>query len=190
MSLVRAVSALQKIRTSAGELYAVIPQQDGSLYAKPYAQMVAEVLASSSPNLLRDFVLTVGVVSNHGNWFTSDNPNKELLVLAQSYDWLLFLTDQGLSEFITDVLMAPSLELQPARKAFLKSHTATKKKNQFTKVQMHLAADLALQTYFRQHLTRIESWFNVISPPHIQTSILKHQLDQLAQKNWKEILGR
>ena len=186
----RAVSALQKIRTSSGELYAVIPQRDGSLYAKPYEQMIAEVLASSSPDLLRDFVLTIGVVSNHGNWFTSDNPNKELLVLAQSYDWLLFLTDKGLSEFINDVLISPNPELQPARKAFLRSYKANKKKNQFTKVQIHIAADHALQAYFKQHLTRIESWFNVISPPHSNTAVLKGQIAQLAQKDWKRILDK
>jgi hypothetical protein len=184
----RTVSVLQKIRTSSGELYAVIPKRDGSLYTKPYEQMVAEVLASSSPDLLRDFVLTVGVVSNHGNWFTSDNPNKELLVLAQSYDWLLFLTDKGLSEFIKDVLISPGPELQPARKAFLKSYKAGKKKNQFTKVQMHIAADRALQTYFQQNIVRIESWFNIISPPQFKLPILKNQISQLAQKNWKEIL--
>jgi hypothetical protein len=50
-----------------------------------------EVIYSNDKELLRRFILTVGVVSNHGNWFTSENPNKELKVLAQSYDWLLFL---------------------------------------------------------------------------------------------------
>lgn len=37
---------------------------------------------------LDGFILTIGVVSNHGNWFTADDLNKELLVLKQSYDWL------------------------------------------------------------------------------------------------------
>lgn len=186
----RSVSALQKIRTFSGELHAVIPRQDGSIYTKPYEQMIAEVINSSSPDLLRNFVLTVGVVSNHGNWFTSDNPNKELLVLAQSYDWLLFLTDEGLSEFIRDVLITPNNLLQPARDAFLKSYKAGKKKNQFTKVQMHIFADQALQVYFQKNIARIESWFNVISPPHFNIKILKSQMSQLAQKDWMKILSR
>lgn len=185
----RTVSALQKIRTFSGELYGVIPRLDGSMHAKPYEKMIAEVIASSSVDLLGNFVLTVGVVSNHGNWFTSRNPNKELLVLAQSYDWLLFLTDEGLSEFIQDVLIAPSSLLQPARDAFLKSYKAGKRKNQFTKVQMHIAADHALQNYFRKNIIRIESWFNVISPQRFDTKILKSQISQLAQKNWKRILS-
>lgn len=186
----RAVSALQRIRTFSGELYAVIPKRDGSLYTKPYEQMLSEVLASSSSDLLRDFVLTVGVVSNHGNWFTSDNPNKELLVLSQSYDWLLFLTDKGLSEFIKEVLISPRPDLQPARAAFLKSYTANKKKNQFTKVQMHIAADKALENYFQRNISRIESWFNVISPSHFTIPDLKRQVTQLAQKDWKRILNK
>ncbi|MBI3616158.1 MAG: hypothetical protein HY211_06545 [Candidatus Omnitrophica bacterium] len=62
----RAVSALQKIRTFSGELHGVLPRRDGSIYTKPYEEMMAEVIASASAELLRDFVLTVGVVSNHG----------------------------------------------------------------------------------------------------------------------------
>jgi hypothetical protein len=147
-------------------------------------------MASSSPNLLRDFVLTVGVASNHGNWFTSNNPNKELRVLSQSYDWLLFLTDQGLSEFVREVLISPPSYLQPARRAFLKSYTASKKENQFTKVKMHITADEALQNYFQRNLVRIESWFNVIFPSHFKLSVLKRHIAQLAQKDWQKILSK
>lgn len=56
---------------------------------------------------LRGFILTVGVVSNHGNWFTLENPNKELRVLSQAYDWLIFLTDAGLAQFIDKLLLHP-----------------------------------------------------------------------------------
>jgi len=38
----------------------------------------------------------VGVVSNHGNWFIAEDHNKELKVLAQSYDWLLFFRTRDL----------------------------------------------------------------------------------------------
>lgn len=70
-----------------------------------------EVIASQDAALLQDFVLTVGVVSNHGNWFTAEDHNKELKVLAQSYDWLLFLTDHGLAEFVSELLLNPTPEL-------------------------------------------------------------------------------
>jgi len=102
---------------------------------------LAEIINSNDAELLRDFILTVGVVSNHGNWFTSENHNKELRVLAQSYDWLLFLTDPGLAEFITDLLLEPAPLLEPARNAFIASYKKGKKKNKFTKVQIDHRAD-------------------------------------------------
>jgi len=58
-----------------------------------YDALLRQVLDGQDKELLRYFILTVGVVSNHGNWFTAEDHNKELKVLAHSYDWLLFLTD-------------------------------------------------------------------------------------------------
>src|SRR5260370_17393520 len=134
----RTVSSLQKIRVHSGDLHGVISKKDGTLYSKPYPVLIEEIVNSGDPDLLRNFILTVGVVSNHGNWFTSGNQNKELLVLAQSYDWLLFLTDAGLSEFIRDILLSENASVSPARAAFRSSYSATKTKNSFTKVQMPL----------------------------------------------------
>jgi hypothetical protein len=132
--------------------------------------------------------LTVGVVSNHGNWFTSDNQNKELKVLAQSYDWLLFLTDKGLSQFIKKLLYKPAKKYKPIREAFLSSYTKEKKKNQFTKVQMNIDADRLLLDYFSKNIKTIEGWFNVISPRKKNLSALKDELRELKDKNWTEIL--
>jgi hypothetical protein len=185
----RTVSSLQKVRIASGELHGVISRQDGTLYSKPYGELLSEIIASSSPDLLRNFILTVGVVSNHGNWFTGDNQNKELMVLAQSYDWLLFLTDAGLASFIQDVLLKPKTGLQPARDAFLASYTATKKKNQFTKVQMSALADAILQNYFRVNQKSIEGWFNIITPKTGGLPLLRKQLAVLSKKNWSGIIG-
>ena len=184
----RTVSSLQKIRTHSGELFGVIPKKDGTLYSKPYVKLVDEVVRSKDPELLRHFILTVGVVSNHGNWFTSDNPNKELRVLAQSYDWLLFLTDDGLAEFIRDILQSDAVGVAPAKAAFLASYSAKKKENRFTKVQMALDADKVLQDYFAANINRIEKWFNVISPIECSLDRLKNQIDVLAAKDWQKIL--
>jgi hypothetical protein len=133
-------------------------------------------------------MLTVGVVSNHGNWFTSDNHNKELKVLAQSYDWLLFLTDQGLAQFIDKLLLHPAPELRAAKKAFLSSYGPGKVAgNAFTKVLMDEAADAALQKYFKDHESEIESWFNVIAPKDGSINVLQRELTTLANKNWSAI---
>jgi hypothetical protein len=127
------------------------------------------------------------VVSNHGNWVTSDKHNKELKVLAQSYDWLIFLSDAGLSEFIIELLFHPEPLLKPARKAFLASYTAEKKKNQFTKVQMAYEADQVLQAYFRNNRDRIAKWFNVIAPKNGTMQELQSQISQLRDKNWRMV---
>ena len=96
----RTASSLQKIRSESGEMQGIIYKSDGSYIIKPYVNLMEEVIFSSDKELLRKFILTIGVVSNHGNWikktangdlsFSEENFQKELMVLAQSYDWLLF----------------------------------------------------------------------------------------------------
>lgn len=185
----RTVSSLQKIRMSDGSIYGVLHLDSGDLRYEPYEQFLRAVISSDDACLLRDFTLTVGVVSNHGNWFTSDDHNTELKVLAQSYDWLLFLTDAGLSTFVESLLVKPAKQYKPIKDAFVKSYTGKKCANRFTKVKIALAADLALQEYFSANLPEIEMWFNVISPAGRSITELKRELDSLSAKNWKEILS-
>ena len=184
----RTASSLQKIRTESGEMHGIIYKSDNTFYIKPYNDLMEEIIYSKDAELLRRFILTIGVVSNHGNWFTSENHNKELKVLAQSYDWLLFLTDKGLSEFIEKLIMKPSKQFEPIREAFISSYSKNKKKNQFTKVQMNIEADRILLDYFSNNLTAVENWFNIISPKKKNLTILKDELKELKSKNWMEIL--
>jgi hypothetical protein len=183
----RTVSSLQKIRLTNGSMGGIIQKRDGSLLHGDYYKLMAEIIASNDPELLSHFILTIGVVSNHGNWFTSENHNKELKVLAQSYDWLLFLTDAGIAQFIDELLLRPSKELMAAKEAFLTSYTGQKGVNQFTKVQISLSADAALQSYFKSHIKAIEGWFNIIAPVGKPLAVLKNELDTLKAKNWQEI---
>lgn len=185
----RTVSSLQKIRLHNGVLGGVVHRADGTLYHRPYAQLMEEVIASSDPALLRDFVLTVGIVSNHGNWFTAEDHNKELKVLAQSYDWLLFLTDHGLAEFVSELLLDPTPELLPAREAFLASYGPQAVGNRFTKVKMDARADLILREYFTTHSAKIEAWFNIITPVRGNLATLKNELVTLNAKDWPHILS-
>jgi len=181
------LSSLQKVRTATGELHGLIYKHGQTIYSKRYSDLIKEVITSDDSSLLADFILTVGVVSNHGNWFTSNNHNKELKVLAQSYDWLIFLTDEGLAEFITQLLLKPVPMLKPARDAFLASYTAKKKRNRFTKVQMDFKADLVLKSYFSHNSASIEKWFNIIAPKDGSMSNLRSKLSQLRSKDWKKI---
>ena len=152
-----------------------------------------EIIGTDSYDVYRDFILTIGVVSNHGNWFTSDNPNKELVVLRDAYDWLLFLTDNGIATFIDELLLNPQKEYLPVRKAFLASYSRNGKvikkygKNQFTKTQINKYADLLLQKYFRNNREKIKKWLNIISPANQKIELLKKQLTQLADKKWEKV---
>lgn len=185
----RVSSSLQKIRNENGELQGIIYRSDGSYTIKPYIDLLEEIIFSDVKEYLRRFILTVGIVSNHGNWFTSNNHNKELKVLAQSYDWLLFLHDKGLSKFIDNLLVNPSKKYKPIKDTFLSSYTEGKRKNQFTKVQMNFEADKLLLEYFSKNINTIEKWFNIITPKDKELSHLKAELDALSAKNWSDILA-
>lgn len=185
----RTVSSLQKIRMRDGSVYGVLHLENGDLRIEPYEDFLSSIIASDDSSLLRDFILTVGIVSNHGNWFTSDDHNKELKVLAQSYDWLLFLSDAGFSEFVESLLLRPVKQYQAIKEAFIHSYTGNKGRNRFTKVKIALSADLALQKYFSRNLSKVEGWFNVISPAGHSVTDLKRDLTLLSSKNWKEILA-
>lgn len=185
----RAISSLQKIRLPDGSVNGILHLDSGELLSKPYNQFLKLVIESNDPRMLRGFTLTVGVVSNHGNWFTSEDHNKELKVLAQSYDWLLFLADSGLSTFVEDLLIKPEVRYKPIRDAFVQSYTGTRGGNRFTKVQIALGADLALQDYFAKNHSKVEGWFNIISPTKRTIAELKRDLLLLSSKNWGEILS-
>jgi hypothetical protein len=183
----RSVSSLQRIRLADGGVGGIMQRADGSLVHMPYETFLEKVIASDDADLLRQFVLTVGIVSNHGNWFTSDDHNKELRVLARSYDWLLFLTDEGLSEFVTDLLIQPSAQNAGVRQAFTASYTGHKGVNRFTKVKIDSAADALLREYFAGRREQVEGWFNVIAPSDRALGALHDELHILAGKRWDDI---
>ena len=184
----RTASSLQKIRTDTGEKYGIIYRSGNKPYIKPYIELMEEIIYSDNSEFLKKFILTVGVVSNHGNWFTAENHNKELKVLAQSYDWLIFLTDNGLAQFIDELLLNPVKDYIKVQEAFKNSYTADKKRNVFTKVKMDFEADMILRKYFADKIDEIEKWFNVIAPYGKSINELKNELIELRSKNWKKIL--
>ena len=177
----RTVSSLQKVRLRNGDFRGLIELDDGTFREGPYRGLLNE-LANSPEGPPSGFIFTVGVVSNHGNWFTSNDLNKELRVLAQSYDWLLFLTDNGLANFIDRLLLKPSVELDPVRQAFLASYSGKASSNQFTKVRIGLEADNALWNFFTSHAEEFKSWFNVIAPSDGNIEELRKDLLKLANQ--------
>lgn len=168
-------SSLQKVRDKEGNMYGVY-FKDGVMHTEQYEDALNSCLES---NNLEDFILSFGIISNHGNWFTSDDMNKELKVLAQSYDRLLFLTDEGLYSFIDKTILNPSKKYLPIREAFIGSYSAGKKTNTFTKSKISLAAHEALTSFFHENIRSIEGWLNVISPDGITIELIKKQLYHL-----------
>ncbi len=188
------VSSLQKYRLNNGSVRGIIDLGDGKTRTGEYDELLREILVDSDHDALARFILTVGIVSNHGNWFTAETQNKEMKVLAQAYDRLLFLTDAGLSRFIEKLLLNPIAELKPAGEAFRASYAKAddqvgrkKAKNRFTKVTMDVGADAALKQYFAAHEDEVESWFNVIAPAGSSITDLRDNLRDLSNKPWKEI---
>ncbi len=183
----RTVSSLQKFRVLTGKVQGVLDVGGGELRTGDYDTLLRQIIDGNDADALRHFILTVGVVSNHGNWFTAENQNKELKVLAHSYDWLLFLTDAGLAQFIEKLLRNPVAELRPAKDAFLASYKAEKTGNSFTKVKIDARADHALKRYFKSHEKQVESWFNVIAPRGGTLVQLRSDIAKLANKDWERI---
>lgn len=168
-------SSLQKIRDKEGIVYGVY-FKDGKLHTEKYE---AALYACLHSNMLEDFILSFGVISNHGNWFTSNDMNKELKVLSQSYDRLLFLTDSGLCSFIEKTILNPSSKYLPIKDAFIGSYSEGKKINTFTKSKISLDAHIALADFFHENITLVESWFNIISPDGMTMTEIKEQLHTL-----------
>lgn len=179
----RTVSSVQRVRLKNGDIGGFAERNDGTkLISDDYYELLGSVVKGLYPDVLKGLILTVGVVSNHGNWFTSENRNKELDVLAQSYDWLLFLTDDGLASFIEEVVLPKKDNKLPAcREAFYRSYSENKSNNVFTKSSILYAADIELTKYFRKNRARIAKWFNLISPSCKTLADLKCQLKDMTR---------
>lgn len=186
----RSVSSLQKVRNFDGELYGILPIDEHAFRFEQYEALMNEILATDDPAVYRDFIMSIGVVSNHGNWFTAENANKELQVLADAYDWLIFLTDEGLATFIDELLLNPEPRYETAKLAFRSSYVSGEDgvrksgQNRFTKSQIGIEADQALQTYFRENRAKIESWFNIITPSTSSIKKLREEINTLSLKAW------
>lgn len=171
-------SSLQKIRDKYGNVYGVY-FKDGVMHTEKYEDALIDCMQSDR---LEDFILSFGVISNHGNWFTSKDMNKELKVLAQSYDRLLFLTDEGLYSFIERTILQPLPEYLPIQNAFIGSYREGKKTNTFTKSKISIDAHIALTKFFKENISLVENWFNVISPDGMTIEEIKQQLYKLLYK--------
>jgi hypothetical protein len=180
----RSVSSLQKVRSRDGNLMGVFETMDGIIKFVDFEDELNKFIESTPKKDMKGFVLSIGIVSNHGNWFSEEKLNKELLVLKDSYDYLLFLKDESMVEFVQDTMINPSMrEFVPIKKAFLDSYDKSIKGNKLTKVNLYYDAHKALMKYFNMNIAHIEkNWFNIISPKNIDIETLKKSLNTLKHK--------
>lgn len=175
------VSSKQRVWDEFGKCYLVSFDGDRPKIT-PYNEFI-DSLSEIPTELLGGFTLSIGIVSNHGNWFTSENMNKELKVLASNYDWLLFLIDNGLVSFINDLIIHPSEKYLSVREAFQLSYGENKgKENIFTKSRIDVVAHHAIMEYMLENRNIVDKWFNIISPERDDIKELFTQLQTLKSK--------
>ena len=184
----RTVSRLQRFKKLDGTIAGIIEEDNGEIRVGNYDEMLADLISKGKASSLRDIVVTVGVISNHGNWFTSENQNKETKVLSQSYDWLLFLTDDGLTQFINDALLGDDEKMIATKKAFADCYDKSyPTKTSFTKTWLPYEADKELTEYFASHKAEISSWFNVLTPKNSTVEDLMKELNDLMEVEREEV---
>lgn len=184
----RMVSRLQRFKRLDGSVAGVIEDESGNIEIGDYDEMLVKLISEGNAADLRDIVVTVGVTSDHGNWFTSEIQNKETRVLSQSYDWLLFLTDEGLTQFINDVLLGANAKMPETKKAFDACYDDNStNKVSFTKTSLPAKADAELTQYFKSNRTEIANWFNVLTPANRTVRDLMNELKALTSVAWEEV---
>lgn len=70
-------SKLQKFRRSDGMQMGILETANGSYRIEPYAELLRYALTEMNPDELNGIVLSIGVISDHGNWFSSDNKKRD-----------------------------------------------------------------------------------------------------------------
>jgi hypothetical protein len=115
--------------------------------------------------------------------------NKETKILSQAYDWLLFLSDAGLSQFIRELIIEPEERFIAVSQSFKESYTGAGGGTRFTKTLMDARAHECLVTYFSENQEKIYSWFNVLAPTERSLDDLKAELLKLKSKPWMEMLA-
>lgn len=168
---------MQKVKDANGDIQGVYFNDTNSPIIEDYNSIINKLI--NNKIVLKNFILTIGVISNHGNWFTQDNKNKELEVLCNAYDWLLFLTDEGLTEFISDIFQIPECLSAFKYSYELNINTSRKNVNIFTKSNISYEVDKKLTEYFHDNINKINSWFNIIDKD--QNTKMMDLINQLKQ---------
>ena len=190
------VSNIQKIINEKGEQQGIAFKKDGTYTIKPIEDLKADVIELEDKELLKRYVMTIAVIS-YSRYpmknteideedFNHQDIQKEIKMLAKSYDWLLSVTDQGLLEFVEKFILVPQNGDYFLRNLLLSENEKAHIEKRPLQDWMSTEIDKRLTDFFSENPQKIESWFYVMAPAK-KLSELKRDLGKLQNKNWESI---
>jgi hypothetical protein len=142
---------------------------------RPYDEVWEEIIASKDIELLNGIIRSVIFLSDHINWYVNGIAKKDLTILQQSYDWTIWINDQGLVNFVTDCILGN----EEVFGAFSRNYTERTPGSLgfFTKNRIDDRVYRILLSYFNRNLQRIlKDWLCVLGPSGKQFSDLVTEL--------------
>lgn len=149
-------SRLQKIITSDGKKGVLV--NDGSVEYDDFEKLWESKLSSQNPSDLRGIVRSVLFFSDHGNWFPGNEESKDVKILKSSFDWAIWVEDDGLIELVEFVLNDTDM-----RRAF-ELHVDSSK-TILTKSKLESRARQAMLRFVEENWESLsENWLTVLEP--------------------------
>lgn len=154
-------SKLQKI-FHAGEILGVMVLSDGTKIVDNYEKLWSDLIKKGDINALRGVVRSIILLSDSINWYVKGVEKKDLHVIKQSYDWTIWMEDEGLISFVENFLLTDGV----IRDVFYKNYVERKKGGTFfTKNRMDNEAYSVLFSFFQKNHEKIEkTWLKVLAP--------------------------
>jgi len=149
-------SRLQKIITSDGKKGLLI--DDDHVEVGNFEELWEDTLSEGDPEELRGVVRSVLFFSNHGNWYPQDNEGKGVKMIKSSFDWAVWVEDEGLIELIEFVLN--DTDMRNAFNLHVESSETI-----LTKSKFESDARESMLEFVSSNWDRIsEDWFTVLEP--------------------------
>jgi hypothetical protein len=172
-------SAVQKIRTPKGLYGAFYHNMDKNFKFQPYESVWEEIIRGRLvvPGAVRSVVF----LGNMVNWFPGGVAKKDIKVLVENYDWVIWVEDAALVQFAEDLLFRKT----KVAEAFKRQHSSNRKLGErlFSKQSMWIPAHEELCSYIASNYQTIKKkWFRVLGREKMATDDLFLELDKLATR--------
>jgi hypothetical protein len=115
------------------------------------------------------------------NWFPEGVAKKDIKVLVENYDWVIWVEDAALFQFAEDLLFKETRVAE----AFQRQHSSTRKVGErlFSKQSMWIPAHEGLCRYMASNYQEIKKkWFKVLGREKLPIDSLFLELDKLTTR--------